>query len=62
MVNLGRCNGSCNGLDDLFDKRGFPNTAEDGNVKIYNVITRRNDKGTKIIIKTDKKCTSNQKW
>ena len=38
-VNLGRCTGSCNILNDLSNRVSVPNKTEDLNLRIFNMIT-----------------------
>ena len=40
VVNLDRCDGSCNSLDDLSDRIYVSNKTEDLNAKVFNMITR----------------------
>ena len=42
-VNLNRCIGSCNNLNELSNKECFPNKIEDLNVSVVNMITRINE-------------------
>ena len=42
-VNLDRCMGSCNTLNDLPNKVFVPNKTEDLNLKIFNMITGKNE-------------------
>ena len=46
MVNLDRCNGSCNTLDYPSNKVYVPNKAEDLNFHVFNMITRINESKT----------------
>ena len=39
-VNLDRCVGSCNTLDDLSSRVGVSNETEDLNLHVFNMITR----------------------
>ena len=40
MISLGKCNGSCNTVDDLFIKICVPSKyIKDVNVKVFNIIT-----------------------
>ena len=41
-AKLGRCNGSCNTLNDLSNKVCVPNKTEDLNLNLFNMITRIN--------------------
>ena len=69
MVKLGRCNGSCNTLEDPSARICIANKTEDINLNVFNVITIVND--SKILTKytsckrkckfDDRKCDSNQK-
>ena len=43
MVSLGRCNGSCNTLDDLSIRTCVLNKTEDVNLNVFIVITRINE-------------------
>ena len=43
MVSLGRCNGSCNTLDDLSVRTCVLNKTEDVNLNVFIVITRINE-------------------
>ena len=40
MINLDKCDGSCNSLDDLSDRICVSNKTEDVNAKVFNMITR----------------------
>ena len=40
IINLDKCNGSCNAVDDLSTKIYFSREAKDANVKVLGVITR----------------------
>ena len=40
VVNLDRCDGSCNSLDDLSNRIYVSNKTEDLNAKVINMITR----------------------
>ena len=42
MTSLGKCNGSCDVLDDLSAKICVPSKIKDGSIKIFNTITRIN--------------------
>ena len=46
MVNLDRCNGSCNFLDDPSGRICVPNKADDINLNVFNMITRTNESKT----------------
>ena len=37
MINLDRCNGSCNTLDDPSDKICVPNETENLNLRVFNI-------------------------
>ena len=43
MVSLGKCNGSCNAIDDLSTKICVPSETKDVNVKVFRMITRVNE-------------------
>ena len=43
VVNLDRCVGSCNTLNDLFHKVFVPNKTEDLNIHVFKMITRKNE-------------------
>ena len=70
MVDLGRCNGSCNTLDDTSGKTCVPSKTENVNIKVFHMITRINGSITltkhlscKCKYKFDgRKCTSNERW
>ena len=70
MIGLYKCNGCCNVVDDLSTKICFPGEAKDLNVKVFNIITRRNEAKTLVKhISCDCKCkfnnttcNRNQKW
>ena len=69
MISLEKCSGGCNSVDGLSAKICFPSKAKDVNVKVFNIITNRNE--AKLLIKhisSDFKCkfhsatcSSNQK-
>ena len=69
MINLDRCNGSCNTLDEPSGKICVPNKKEDINLYVFNMITEINE--TKNLTKQisckcrykfdGRKCKSNQK-
>ena len=69
-VNLDRCIGSCNTLNDLSNKACVPNKTEVLNLTIFNMVTGINEAKTlkkhipcKFKSKFDRrKCNSNQKW
>ena len=69
-VNLDRCTGSCNTLDDLSSRICVPNETEDLNLHVFNMITGINeskgltkDISCKCKCKFDsKKYNLNQKW
>ena len=42
VINLDRCAGGRNTLDDLFNKVCVPNETEDLNLRVFNIITRIN--------------------
>ena len=67
MVNLDRCNRSCNTLGNLSNKICVPNKTEDLNLNAFNTVTRINESKThknipcKCKSKFDgQKCNSNQ--
>ena len=43
MVNIERCGGSANTLDDLSSGICAPNKTEDVNLNVFNMITRINE-------------------
>ena len=45
-VKLGRCVGSCNTLNDLFNKVCAPNNAEDLDLSVFKIITEINEPKT----------------
>ena len=49
MVKLKRCIGSCNTLNDLFNKLCVPNKTEDLNIHVFHMITGINE--SKILAK-----------
>ena len=69
-VNLDRCMGSCNTLNDLSNKLCVPNKTTGLNLSVFNMITGLNE--LKILTKhisceckcqfDGRKCNSNQKW
>ena len=69
-VNLDRCIGSYNTLDDLFGRACVPNEAEDLNFHVFNLIKGTNESRTltkhiscKCECKFDgRKCNLSQKW
>ena len=70
IVNLDRCNGSCNTADDPINIICVSNKTEDVNLSVFNMITRINESKTltkhiscKCIYKCDgRKYNSYQKW
>ena len=46
LVNLDRCVGSCNTLNDLCNKVCVPSKTEDLNLTVFNMITRLNESKT----------------
>ena len=48
MIHLGKCCGSCNSANDLSTKIWVLNKAEDINVKVFNMITNKNEAKTMI--------------
>ena len=69
-VNLGRCMGSCNTLNDLFNEVCVPNKTGNLNLSVFNMTTQINESKTlnehiscKCKCKLEsRKCNSNQKW
>ena len=69
-VNLGRCMGSCNTLNDLFNEVCVPNKTGNLNLSVFNMTAQINESKTlnehiscKCKCKLDsRKCNSNQKW
>ena len=69
-INLGRCAGSCNTLNDLSNKVCFANETEYLNLRVFNMLTGINE--SKILTKhisckckckfNGRKCNSNQKF
>ena len=69
-INLDRCAGSCNTIDDLSNKVCVPNKTEDLNLNMFNIIAGIN--GLKTLTKHisckcrckfgGTKCYSNQMW
>ena len=47
MVNLGRCNGSCNTLDDLLSRISYLNKTEYVKLNVFNMITTTTTKKQK---------------
>ena len=70
MISLDKCNGSCNSGDGLCRKIFVPSKTKNVNVKVFNMITNKNE--AKTIIKhvscgckckfNGINCISNQKW
>ena len=46
MIKLDKCSGSCNSVDDLSTKICIPSKTKDENVKVFNMITNRNEAKT----------------
>ena len=69
-VKLNRCVGSCNTLNDLYNKVCVPNKREDLNLSVFNIITGINESKTltkhvscKCKCRFDgRKCNSDQWW
>ena len=67
-VKLGRCVGSCNTFNNLYNKRCIPNKTEDLNLRVFNMITGINKSKTltkhlSCKCKFDgRKCNSDQWW
>ena len=70
VVKINRCVGSCNTLNNLYNKVCAPNKTEDLNLSVFSMITGINEAETltkyisyKCRCEFDgKKCNSNQKW
>ena len=69
LINLDKCSGSYNSVDDLSTKICFRSKTKDVNVKVFNMITNRNEAKTVKHVPSDckckfnsKTCNSNQKW
>ena len=70
MISFDKCSGICNSVDDLSTKICVFSKAKDVNVKVFNMITNRNEAKTMVKhIPRDCKCkvnsttcNSNQKW
>ena len=70
MINLNKCSGSCNAVDDLSTKICVSRKTEDINVKVFKLVTRINE--AKTLIKhisfnfkcrfNSTTCNSNKKW
>ena len=70
MINLDKCNGSCNVIDDLSTEIHFPTKTKSVNVKVFNIIIRINE--AKTLAKHNfcdckwnfdcTTCNLNQKW
>ena len=43
MIGLDKCSGSCNSVDDLSTKICVPSKTEGMNVKVFNMITNKNE-------------------
>ena len=43
MINLDKCSGSCNSVDDLYTKICVPTKRKDVNVKVFNMITNTHE-------------------
>ena len=69
-INLDKCVGTCNTLNDLSNKVCVPNKTEHLNIHVFNMITGINESKTltkhvscECKCKFDwRKCNSNQKW
>ena len=48
MISLGKCNGSCNVVDELPTKICIPSETKHVNVKVFNVIKRLNEVKTRM--------------
>ena len=68
IISLDECRGSCNFVDDLYIKICVPSKTKDINVKVFNMITNKNEAKTMVNhISCDYKyssatCNSDQKW
>ena len=62
MISLDKCRGSCNVVDDLSTKICIPSKVKDVNVKVFNMITRRNETCDCKFRFSSTTCNSNQKW
>ena len=49
MISLDKCSGNCNSVDDLYTKTSVPSKTKDINVKVFNMITNKNE--TKKVVK-----------
>ena len=50
MISLNKCNGSCNSVNDISMKICVPSKTKDVNVKVFNMITNRNEAKTLVKI------------
>ena len=48
MINLDKCRGSCNSVNDLSTKICDPSKTKDLDVKVFNMITNRNEAKTMV--------------
>ena len=48
IVNLDRCNGSCNTPDEPSSRMRIANKTEDMNLSVFNIITKKNEPKTLI--------------
>ena len=68
MISLGTSNGSCNSANDLSMRICVPSKTKDADVKVFNMITNKNEAKTManhFICKcklNSTTCNSNQKW
>ena len=70
MVSLDKCSGSCNSVSKLSMRICVPSKTKDGDVKVFNMITNRNE--VKLLVKhiscdckwkfNSTTCNSHQKW
>ena len=42
IISIDKCNGSCNVVDHVSTKTCVSNKTEDANIKVFNLITRKN--------------------
>ena len=49
IINLDKCSGSFNSGDNISTKICFPSKIKDVNIKVFNMVTNRND--AKILVK-----------
>ena len=69
-IKINKCNGICNNINDPYARICVPDTAKDLNVKVFNLMTLKNEtrhmkwhKSRKCICRLDKIiCNSKQRW